>query len=76
MTNGTPLPHMFILPANHVCDEVVAAQYTRQLIVPSLPEGITIQTPEDTILWLCLPVPQGTPGPGIKPVLLPGQEEA
>jgi hypothetical protein len=77
LTDGTPLPNHFILPPGHPCDQKVAIEYTRKFVARSLAEGSHIQQPEDTIIYVCLPVPPG-PGPGaaMKPVLLEGQNEA
>ena len=75
LTDGTPLPNFFVLPDGHPCSAEVAADYARRFIVPSLPEGYHIQGTE-TLLHICAPVPVGTPGPAIKPVLLQGQVEA
>jgi hypothetical protein len=77
LTNGTPLPNTFILPPGHPCDQKVAVEYTRKFVAPSLGELAKIQQPEDTMIYVCLPVPPGPgPGPAIKPALLEGQNEA
>lgn len=75
LTNGTPLPNMFILPEGHPCGPEVAADYARRFIAPTVPPGFAMQG-TDTLLHLCAPVPIGTPGPAMKPALYPGLTEA
>jgi hypothetical protein len=75
LTNGTPLPNFFIVPLEQ-CSNTLALRYTRDFIVPTVPEGYSIQTPEETMVYACLPVPQGTPGPAMRPTLYPGLTEA
>ena len=75
LTNGTPLPNFFIIREDEVCNNELAMSYARRFIVPSLPEGYSIQGDDKTI-FLCADVPPGTPGPAMKPVLFPGQTEA
>jgi len=66
-TNGTPLATTFYIdPARVECSAATALRYTREHIVPMLPEGHAIQSPEETMLWTCLPVPPGTPGPAAR----------
>ena len=76
-TDGTPAPQMFILPVEVGCDFDVAARYARSHV--PLPEGVHLQdwtADPGKLKFLCLPIYQGTPGPALKPVLQPGQEEA
>lgn len=63
LTNGAPLPNMFVLPPGHPCDGTVASDYARRFVAPTLPDGSAMQDPDTTGLHICLPVPAG-PGPG------------
>jgi len=74
LTNGTPLPTFFIVDnSKETCGAALALEYTRRFIVPSLTDA-QIQTPEDTMRWQCLPVPEGTPGPAMRHI--PQDDEA
>lgn len=75
LTNGTPLPNFFVIPADHPCNNEVALDYTQRFIVPSLGNGAAIQTPEEAMVFVCLPVPAG-PGPGPAMRHIPTEDEA
>lgn len=75
-TDGTPFPNDFTLDASHPCNAQVAAQYALAHVVPALPPHVQIQDPRERILWLCLPVPAGTPGPAMSTRHVPQDDEA
>lgn len=74
LTDGTPLPNFFIIGPGHPCNEEVAIEYTKRFVVPSLTDA-QIQSPEETLLWRCLAVPEG-PGPGPAMRHIPTEDEA
>ena len=77
MTDGTPLPQMFILKPEEGCNLEVAQRYARQHI--PLPEGVQLQdwgVDPDKLKWFCFPVERGTEGPALRPALLDNQTDA
>ena len=74
LTDGTPMPQMFILPVEVGCNYDVALHYARTHI--PIPEGYTMQAPEAKMKWYCFAIETEAPGPAMKPILYPGLTEA
>jgi hypothetical protein len=76
LTDGTPLPNMFILPPQHPCNQEVAADYARKYIQASLGNEFHIQDPTN-VPFICIAVTQGAPGPAMaEPPHVPTDDEA
>lgn len=76
LTDGTPLPQMFVVPVEQGCDERVADRYARQHV--PLPEGAQLQdwaVDPNKLKWFCLPVTRALPGPALRPALQQGQTD-
>ena len=64
-TDGTPIPDKFIVPDAQHCTAATVVDYAKRFIAPTLPPGRALKDPsaEGGLLFLCLPIEQGTPGP-------------
>lgn len=76
LTDGTPLPQMFILPPEAGCNHAVAVQYARTFVQPTVPPGYAMQDPEAKMRWMCLAVESETPGPAMSVRHIPQEDEA
>lgn len=73
-TDGTPLPASFIVPDAQHCTAAAVVAYAARNVAPTIPEGYALKDLDGPggLLFLCLPVEQGTPGPAH----IPAKDEA